>query len=99
MKKPTAATVYREAARRIERGEVDHNDGACCVALRTNYEYEVPGFSADDFYYAFKPNSASSMWWGRHFGSEDEQRECRILALCFMAAMCDAGDVPPKVIS
>ena len=49
----------------------------------------------------FKPNDPDTAWWGLMWGDDQPDRheryrvilECRILALLFMQAMDDAGDL------
>jgi hypothetical protein len=86
--------VYLEAARRILAGEVVHETGACCIALQVADELGIAWWEEDKFYHLFKPrDNFNELWWGTQFGkSQDKRKECRALALCFMAAMVKAGD-------
>lgn len=96
------AGIYRKAAWLVEAGRVrDAIPGACSAIadacypkLATLEAYErVKGSRViRDFEELFKPDESWGMYWG-HQWPEGEQQDCRCLALCFMAAMAEAGDV------
>jgi hypothetical protein len=73
------------AARLVERGDQHFT----CYALD-----EAGGTQAmcDKYKATFAPRGAdcSSSWFANLPG--EERQECRVLALCFMAAMVEAGD-------
>ena len=81
--------MYREAARRVELGE----DEFACVALKkTGCEDEVAVMAK-----LFKPEHSMIHWFGSYNDFEEgssglEARNARVVMLCFMAAMVEAGD-------
>ena len=85
------AAVYRKAARRIERGE---NLTACfAIEAVTNIAYTQEPL-CDRMRSIFAPDSEKLYWLGGIVdGNHDHgDKQGRILALCFMAAMVEAGD-------
>ena len=77
--------IYRRAAELVDESEYRHS---CCAIdeivdgknppLRAQYDYL---FNARNGYYA----------WGNYFGGTlTEIKSCRVLALLFMAAICEA---------
>ena len=93
------AAIYREAAEMLFLGEVHY----CCIAL------ETVGGNVSAFTSAFAPmeNEADpdpdmeycgfgKGAWGKHWGTSNVVHSgdgCRVLALCFAAAMAEAGDL------
>lgn len=78
--------IYREAARRCE---TEATWGACIYIFFAGHgDTEIGPWHEDPeveiFRAMFKPEDAGSLWW--------EDNDPRILALCFMAAMVEAGD-------
>ena len=80
----TDAAVYREAARQIEEG----------IQIWTCNALECLGASPIPYAALFKPEDEhfDGSWGTRWSDSYEERQDCRILALCFMAAMVEAGD-------
>lgn len=79
------AEIYRAAAKRLE----DCDACGCCKALSGSPERVYNRFAK-----VFKPDHASSYWWGDcccHYG-DPRTRGPRVLAFGFMAAMVEAGD-------
>jgi len=98
MNKRTEAALYRKAAKRIETGE---NDFACnalkdvglsCVNMKKLFEADAIeyGLAYDGraARYAFFSNGVDH---GVDFDAT--VRNHRVLALCFLAAMAEAGDL------
>jgi hypothetical protein len=82
---------YRNSAKLIEEGKEDHLRGACCIAMDQIAMIDGDVNNVQVFYDLFKPNEGhNALWWGEKW--EDDARSCRILALCFMAALVEAGD-------
>lgn len=93
------ASIYLRAAERIARGK---NTYSCCAIGRQS-DYEEPLSKHIGPYVAvFKPERAGT-FWGSGWDIDEvdthdavprtaEGKACRILALCFMAAMVEAGD-------
>ena len=86
----TDAAVCRDAAKAVE----DMKAGFCCCALG------LPGDKIrDDFAAIFSPEPSDEQeqdnlsvygWYGRP--NTEENRNARVVALCMMAAMVEAGD-------
>lgn len=82
--------VYLEAAKKLDRWKASEIAG-CCIAV---YEANGGGFRDLDFEQFFKPSDNSFGYWGIHWGvNNDERKACRVLALCFAAAMHETGDL------
>ena len=94
------AAVYLKAARLIESREGVYSYG-CCFAIAWSELPHVRSFNRatlEDYTTAaqqrfsaiFKPilRETHEYWW-----IEDEEMDARILALCFAAAMAEAGDL------
>lgn len=98
-KKRTA--IYRSAARALERGSRYNGSPVsyACHALELA-EYGHPLHPTEHSSLCapmkeiFAPDSTASAWLSPYVGGVDfSSAECvRILALCFMAAMVEAGD-------
>lgn len=103
LEKATKARIYRKAARKIEDGD---NHWSCCAIAGVGddtdpYYYEDDRMLVGRYERFFKPDGAH-LYWGNAWSDRpptyqescgDEQaKKCRILALCFMAAMAGAGD-------
>ena len=87
----TTKGTYLNAALRLERGEYR----GCCAAICETERPGGPCNCEDDgslqkrfaaIFMPRKPDARKGYWWG------DDDRDSRILALCFMAAMVEAGD-------
>lgn len=96
------AEIYRQAALLYENGKLgDAGRGSCsaiCEAARPDlhhyaaYEDGCRGRLVSDYAAFFRPE-IGVVYWGMHWGDSREERDdCRIIALCFMAAMIEAGD-------
>ena len=91
------AAVYREAAYRVEFGFHSFS----CWAIEDVLVVPLHGEETKEkdkhplvrsYEKTFRPEACG--WthnWGVYWNG-DERRDCRILALCFMAAMVEAGD-------
>ena len=81
------AEVYREAADLIPK------DYASCFAVNkvVSGHHECGTSEARAYEELFAPY-VKTFAWGEQWGEEPERTNCRILALCFMAAMVEAGD-------
>lgn len=87
------AAVYLAAAKEVAEVMYQHERGerpqhkACCTALT-----DVDATIGEKILFGkyFMPKYASSFWFGDP--QEPQNRNPRILALCFMAAMVEAGD-------
>jgi hypothetical protein len=79
--------IYREAARLLECFEISH--GCHAIERATNYDVALFYPAIDAFAEYFKPRSCGKTrtWFGEGFN--DENRDRRILALCFMAAITE----------
>ena len=101
------AALYRKAAHLIEGGawqpvedDIDEwpTQKFSCWAItaamgRKKYQFgpeDRTPKEVKDYQYIFKPEEGNWCWgdlWEEH-----ERDDCRVLALCFMAAMVEAGD-------
>lgn len=81
------AAIYLKAAERIETFE---SCGCCDALINSQGSAEERIFSA-----LFKPRGRHGMeyWMGPCVCDSDENVGFRVLAMCFMAAMAEAGDV------
>lgn len=90
-----AAKAYREAARLIERGEDLGCVGgsrcrfSCCALQRVVGDVDA-SFLVSPYRNLFL-HLPREGWWDNSYPSE-EYNDWRVLALCFMAAMAEAGD-------
>lgn len=88
------AAVYLKAAE-IESEQHWFSCQAIEWALGRNRNESITGWSALSTRYAniFKPHqdTYAHSTWGHQWA--EDQHECRILALCFAAAMAKAGDL------
>lgn len=88
MDKRRRAQIYRNAARKVERGLA----GGCCLAICNSYTGSTNCICqgghplSDDFKALFKPERAQEYWWGE---PDEKHAGARVLALCFMAAMVE----------
>ncbi len=94
--------VYREAARLIAEGE-DRDyagHGSCCAIADALYpdkgRYEAMDAARSSkilikYEDLFAPSPPCFTYWAAHV---ERPKQFRILALCFAAAMADAGDLP-----
>ena len=89
--------VYREAARLLEAGEYTYNWSCWTICQAKGVPFynfgEPKPAEVDDYEITFSPynenaDSHTRHCWGRAW-DEDERRDCRILALCFMAAIAE----------
>ena len=78
------AALYRKTAQFIEQ----RGQGACCYSLS---KCGARGNEHMNFAAFFKPQNCGPYWWGVP-SWEPNYHGPRILALCFMAAMVEAGD-------
>ncbi|MCR4297539.1 MAG: hypothetical protein NUV75_02115 [Gallionella sp.] len=87
------AVIYRRAAREMERD--DDGELFSCILIRTlcNFHGKGLGPTAQQYSDLFKPRLSvdSGKGWGEEWGND--ARDCRILALCFAAAMAEANDL------
>ena len=93
------ARVYREAARIVAEFEDRDSGAGSCSAIAdamfpesdTLSAWERSKESANISIYQglFSPSDFSEGYWGEFW---DAPRACRCIALCFMAAMVEAGD-------
>lgn len=90
--------TYLEAARLAAQDEIrDPGKGACSAIAEAMYAQEDRYVAFDkahnsdevnNFIALFQPAGSAYGYWGNEWGNDDEERkECRVLALCFMAAM------------
>lgn len=104
-KHTTKAEIYSTAAKYLEDGKVcDSIKGACSAIGESMYPtlMRLDAYSKAEaqgvlkpFEDLFKPDEpyASRSYWGNEWAETDAERnDCRILALCFMASMVEAGD-------
>jgi hypothetical protein len=81
------ADLYRKAARGAERARAGRRYGACIAIAQVGMN---PSAFRDWFSpYADGGHGPAGIWWNFY----DDGQAARILALCFMAAMVEAGDV------
>lgn len=89
------AAIYRKAAQMIERGDAAY----CCFAISfVKISQERINELTERFIKAYgKKNAPCYGWYGNPFDWDDEAREhrqsSRVIALCFAAALADAGDL------
>lgn len=83
---------YRKAARRIER----NLDYACCYALQSVDASAEASVMEGVFVNDYERNRWGGHWMAEHgegkYGGNSSVQDRRVLALCFMAAMVEAGD-------
>ena len=91
------AKVYRDAAELLCHQDTKECWGCCdainkivCGSALTDTQQK------EEFEHYFKPVS-KTLYWGSLWGDDDafwsgSIHNCRILAICFMAAMVEAGD-------
>lgn len=90
------AAMYREAANIVECGIDAHSCHAIYRAtglgVPDEWEKRLPCSDADEYDELFRPDDPGA--WGESWGIcwGDERHDCRVVALCFMAAMVEAGD-------
>lgn len=90
------AELYRKAAKLMEDGDRNAR-GSCCWAIGLTKNPRIISFdgSMDDDCLAmkriFRPRGGI-FWMGATNYYDEEAHDRRILALCFMAAMVEAGD-------
>lgn len=101
-----AAFNFRRAAARVARSTLkdQFTSGSMCAALPANdFGYRLV-HPLREVYGRDARRVRESLYWGYNFGVEDgsdgcpaidarRAREGRVLALCFMAAMAEAGDL------
>lgn len=85
------ATVYLEAARIVADDSM--HTRCCCPAIQFTTGWNKTGEAFVKRFSIFKPPRASYGWWWFGHPGEPDNREQRILALCFAAAMAEAGDL------
>lgn len=89
-----SAKVYRDAAAYLFRRNPKVWWG-CCDAINKVTTGDPCIRSAQEAVFAayFKPENTNYVYWGGQWSDDSRERHaCRILALCFMAAMVEAGD-------
>ena len=99
------AAIYLDAAKLFEDGKVkDTGQGACSAiaeamnptihhSLAYDKERHAEKSPVHDFTAIFSPNDDARYYWGDGWGDTQEERNnARVVALCFMAAMVEAGD-------
>ena len=93
------AQIYRDAAKLMESDRCPAEAlGSCCWAIRLTKKPSRPSMwcATDRHCRAMKRVYAPRQWHGYWMEIEGESRadahNRRILALCFMAAMVEAGD-------
>lgn len=89
--------AYLKAAQKIHDGELLY----CCEAIACVLEHTEPSSTClacayrlgelPSFNDWFKPPNERAYWWGEKATPESQQ--ARMLSLCFMAAMAEAGDL------
>lgn len=82
------AAIYRAAAKRIS--ECDYGAFSCVTISQA-------GGDSEDYAKLFRPSEKedSALWgmgWSEDIKNWRQRNNCRIIALCFMAAMVEAGD-------
>ena len=82
------AEIYRRAAKEMNMGRVSCSCGAI---------WYISGYSDNltwPYFRIFSPLGANNQQeWGRQWSDDfQELKDCRVLALLFMAAMVEAGD-------
>ena len=80
-----ASEIYRRAAIRTWKEQNTYSCSAIAdtaVAMGASYLGPLQEYSA-----LFRPHVR--LLWGNAWGDKDERRECRILALLFMAAIAE----------
>lgn len=91
------AAVYRKAA---QLGELGERDGSCVwVAVAEGLDSPYASELSAKYSKVFNPGSDFALYWGNEWadqpwscGPVEAARDCRVLALCFMAALVEAGD-------
>lgn len=97
LKQRNAAKVYREAAKQGAEGAID----GACVWIAWAQDKDGGAYFCDplveEYSGLFKPGPG--VYWGELWADnihnprpDPATRECRVLALCFMAAIVEAGD-------
>ena len=95
----TDADIYRLAAKLVESGGPERlAEDSCCwaivlvknpdIAMLDNYDEHSRALKQ-----VFRPKGGGGFWLNGLGTNDEERRNGRILALCFMAAMAEAGDV------
>jgi len=98
-----ASEIYRKAAQILERDEYrDTIPGACSAIADAAYpdKDRLDSYNAvdgkpilRDFEYLFCPHEVAFGYWGREWSDEGfndlQALDCRIVALCFMAAIAE----------
>lgn len=84
------AAIYRKAAKMIE----DKQACSSCIALDFAGAGEESRRKYSAVFRPEKPDDPAGIFWWRDCGCHGTRRyrDPRILALCFMAAMVEAGD-------
>lgn len=92
------AAIYRKAAKMMEE-EVAYCDGrpvrfACYALELAEFGHAIPSHSTycHPMKAVFAPESMDGAWLYDASCSQEANTDLRILALCFMAAMVEAGD-------
>lgn len=80
-----ASTIYRKAAKLVfkKSGAGDGFPSCCAVA---DYGPEELAFR---YAKLFCPDDCPMMYWGDLWGDDIERKQCRVLALCLMAAISE----------
>ena len=86
--------VYRRAAKWLAARPLDSGDGMCDAigASAMPNDCLAACRKVQIFCRSARP---VLIWWGAEWSRDDlaKRRECRLLALCFAAAMADEGDL------
>lgn len=87
------AAIYRRAAVRQARDKYCSCLAIVCVDKRSLRNWDGFTNAAEAYAEMFKPfkKTHSHCSWGNRW--KEDAQECRILALCFAAAMAEAGDL------
>lgn len=85
--------VYLKAAKLMHKWAA-HECNGCCDAIYQSIDDPCYGNATREFTWLFRPNTYSCPYWGILWGGKiQEAKECRVLALCFAAAMHSTGDL------
>ncbi len=86
----TKAEIYRKAAKQVANGD----DYQMCYAIDDAAGNNEEADSVFTPIFSPRQGMGNSESWGREFSADlPERKRCRVLALCFAAAMAEAGDL------
>ena len=82
--------VYRSAA--VKCSKIDPVYASCyAINEAAGRHYQVCGPESDKYSALFAPQTNyNDQAWGEEWGNDTERRNCRVLALCFMAAIAES---------